>query len=145
MFRVKQAANTLKINHNCALLKRFVICVAVDAFSFLFAHPSLAPNTWSVPGEVSIRPDVYLSRLLPLHCTRHPSLGVYPDSSPVMPVASHGTRVRVQTHGVLLLATVFGAKEKEKSSLRDRRNGACACVCVSGRVRETEGKLGRGG
>lgn len=59
----------------------------------------------------------------------HPSLRVYPDISPIKPVASDGTRVTVQTRGSSWLATVL-AQTQSSLGIDEGTGSVLVYVCV---------------
>lgn len=97
------------------------LCSQQDTKNFVLTHLSSFAH-YKLPPSLS--PQIPLT--FPLLPVDRPSLRVYPDSSPMMPVASDGTRVTVQTQGCPWLATALA---QTPSSLGIDEI-VCACVCV---------------
>lgn len=119
--------------------------------SFKFANNQKWPNApweyWMTAGHqnVCVQHWAYLQLIFTIVClfffgffpifsvcfppprTLRPLL--YPDSSPIMPVASDGTGVTVHTQGCQWLATVLDAAQTQSSLGIDEGEG-CKFVCV---------------
>lgn len=122
-FRVKRVANTLKINHNCASLKQFVICIVADAFLFcLLIRPSLQP-----PGRFPRKSASGPTLICPASAsTDHPVPGSLRrqfshDARGLRWLQGQSSEARPPAIGYCV------CRKEKKSSLRDRRNGACVC------------------